>query len=200
MSTDEQRSLTAEHADLCLRNSLQDLQDYAATELQGRALFHWPIQFAEVFARGGFDAFVGNPPFMGGQLITAALGEKVPEPPCVSNCSQPNRKRRSLQLLLPSRFLVVARRRSASLVAPPTRLLKASGNRSALNRSLFTAPRFVRQLRRCAGLARRRWPSQSSGWIEDAGLATWCSTACPCQRFQAAFLTRCQLLSSPINC
>ena len=45
-------------------------------QLHGRATFHWPLQFPEVFARGGFDAFVGNPPFMGGQLITAALGKK----------------------------------------------------------------------------------------------------------------------------
>ena len=30
--------------------------------------FHWALEFPEVFLeRGGFDAFVGNPPFMGGQ-------------------------------------------------------------------------------------------------------------------------------------
>ena len=30
--------------------------------------FHWEIEFPEVFARenGGFDAIVGNPPFLGG--------------------------------------------------------------------------------------------------------------------------------------
>lgn len=36
---------------------------------------HWPFAFPEVFAQGGFDAFVGNPPFIGGQRIRAALGE-----------------------------------------------------------------------------------------------------------------------------
>lgn len=41
--------------------------------------FHWPIAFPEVFdmagARGlGFDAMVGNPPFIGGQKITGAAG------------------------------------------------------------------------------------------------------------------------------
>ena len=40
---------------------------------QDRA-FHWPFEFPEVFERGGFDAFVGNPPFMGGQKITGNLG------------------------------------------------------------------------------------------------------------------------------
>jgi methylase of polypeptide subunit release factors len=38
--------------------------------------FHWPVEFPEVFQRknGGFDAIVGNPPFMGGQKITGELG------------------------------------------------------------------------------------------------------------------------------
>lgn len=36
--------------------------------------FHWPLEFPEVFERGGFDAFVCNPPFMGGQKITGNLG------------------------------------------------------------------------------------------------------------------------------
>ncbi|TWT80494.1 hypothetical protein CA13_19130 [Planctomycetes bacterium CA13] len=38
--------------------------------------FHWEIEFPEVFARenGGFDAFVGNPPFMSGADISRAFG------------------------------------------------------------------------------------------------------------------------------
>ena len=34
--------------------------------------FHWEIEFPEVFARdnGGFDAIVGNPPFLGGKRIS----------------------------------------------------------------------------------------------------------------------------------
>ena len=39
-----------------------------------RRPLHWAVEFPEVFARGGFDGFVGNPPFMGGQKITGALG------------------------------------------------------------------------------------------------------------------------------
>jgi hypothetical protein len=40
------------------------------------APFHWEIEFPEVFARpnGGFDAFVGNPPFLGGTRITTTYG------------------------------------------------------------------------------------------------------------------------------
>ncbi|MCK6685975.1 MAG: BREX-1 system adenine-specific DNA-methyltransferase PglX, partial [Thermoanaerobaculia bacterium] len=39
--------------------------------------FHWPLEFPEVFQDSrspGFHAFVGNPPFMGGQKITGNLG------------------------------------------------------------------------------------------------------------------------------
>jgi len=32
--------------------------------------FHWFAEFPEVFERGGFDAFVGNPPFLGGTRIS----------------------------------------------------------------------------------------------------------------------------------
>ncbi|MGE3419119.1 MAG: hypothetical protein AB7I42_23930 [Bradyrhizobium sp.] len=41
-----------------------------------RKPFHWPLEFPEAFLRenAGFDVFVGNPPFLGGQRITGALG------------------------------------------------------------------------------------------------------------------------------
>ncbi|MET8217838.1 DNA methyltransferase [Streptomyces hirsutus] len=41
---------------------------------------HWPLVFPEVFSlRGGFDAIVGNPPFLGGQKLTGALGDAYRE-------------------------------------------------------------------------------------------------------------------------
>lgn len=41
--------------------------------------FHWEIEFPEVFARenGGFDAFVGNPPFLGCNRISELMGGPV---------------------------------------------------------------------------------------------------------------------------
>lgn len=41
------------------------------------APFHWNIEFPEVFERsnGGFDAFVGNPPFLKGHFISRHFGE-----------------------------------------------------------------------------------------------------------------------------
>ncbi|MCC6602227.1 MAG: restriction endonuclease [Anaerolineae bacterium] len=37
--------------------------------------FHWHFEFPEVFAAGGFSAFVGNPPFIGGKRIREQLGD-----------------------------------------------------------------------------------------------------------------------------
>ncbi len=37
--------------------------------------FHWPLEFPEVIERRqGFDAFIGNPPFVGGRRIRRSLG------------------------------------------------------------------------------------------------------------------------------
>lgn len=42
-----------------------------------RSCLHWPLEFPEVFLGtpgGGFDAIVGNPPFLGGKRISGAMG------------------------------------------------------------------------------------------------------------------------------
>ena len=44
--------------------------------LASQVTFHWPLEFPEVMVeRGGFDAFIGNPPFLGGIRISAILGD-----------------------------------------------------------------------------------------------------------------------------
>jgi len=57
--------------------------EWLATDLPsggfGRQPLHWPLVFPEVYdsasSRGpGFDAIIGNPPFLGGQKLTGALG------------------------------------------------------------------------------------------------------------------------------
>ncbi|MFC5752600.1 Eco57I restriction-modification methylase domain-containing protein [Actinomadura rugatobispora] len=40
---------------------------------------HWPLEFPEVMRRGGFNAVVGNPPFIGGQKLTGSVGDDVRE-------------------------------------------------------------------------------------------------------------------------
>ena len=56
--------------------------------------FHWEIEFPEVFSRDnpGFDAIVGNPPFLGGTNISASHGMTYFQwltaafPPCEHHC------------------------------------------------------------------------------------------------------------------
>ena len=62
-----------------------DLLEAAATVLRagehGIPPFHWQIEFPEVFARdnGGFDAIVGNPPFLGGTRIATEISKPYVE-------------------------------------------------------------------------------------------------------------------------
>jgi len=59
---------------------LEALKEAANQALNGQRTFNWPLEFPEVVVdRGGFDAFVCNPPFMGGQKITGNLGEPYRE-------------------------------------------------------------------------------------------------------------------------
>ncbi|MCZ4602876.1 hypothetical protein O3S80_03630 [Streptomyces sp. Lzd4kr] len=59
-------------------------EEWLRAELPAGALerrpVHWPLVFPEVFTkRGGFDAIVGNPPFLGGQKLTGAMGDAYRE-------------------------------------------------------------------------------------------------------------------------
>ncbi|MEV6983213.1 DNA methyltransferase [Sphaerisporangium sp. NPDC051017] len=41
--------------------------------------FHWLLEFPEAMRHGGFDAVVGNPPFVGGQKLTGSVGDDYRE-------------------------------------------------------------------------------------------------------------------------
>jgi N-6 DNA Methylase len=77
-------------ADLAAQRSQFDLDrhnrlDAAVRDLRNGARpirpFHWEIEFPEVFDRDnpGFDAVVGNPPFLGGLRISGMLGAEMLE-------------------------------------------------------------------------------------------------------------------------
>ncbi len=58
-----------------LQARAQELLDqHRGPQHPARTPFHWALAFPEVMARGGFDAFVGNPPFQGGLKLETALG------------------------------------------------------------------------------------------------------------------------------
>ncbi|CAN5537844.1 hypothetical protein BH11PLA2_BH11PLA2_16460 [soil metagenome] len=57
--------------------TIEEFEQVAAKERRGQTMFHWPLEFPEVIVkRGGFDAFVGNPPFLGGTRISTSLGSE----------------------------------------------------------------------------------------------------------------------------
>ncbi|GMV22064.1 MAG: hypothetical protein AMXMBFR57_20130 [Acidimicrobiia bacterium] len=59
---------------------LQACQSALRTNANPISPFHWEIEFPEVFTRdnGGFDVFVGNPPFAGKNTMAAANREHYP--------------------------------------------------------------------------------------------------------------------------
>jgi hypothetical protein len=72
------QSLTTSHVRTALTDGeLHDprLDGFAFQAGLERRFFHWPLAFPDVFAAGGFDVILGNPPFMGGLKISTALGE-----------------------------------------------------------------------------------------------------------------------------
>jgi hypothetical protein len=71
---DEAREVSADHMMAYWTQGLEALREYAREQLNGRKTLHWPLAFPEIMERGGFDAFVGNPPFVGGQKITGNFG------------------------------------------------------------------------------------------------------------------------------
>lgn len=58
----------------------EEFRRVAANERRGQKMFHWPLEFPEVIVkRGGFDAFVGNPPFLGGLKLETNFGRPFRE-------------------------------------------------------------------------------------------------------------------------
>ncbi len=52
---------------LVLSGSSDDLREYGARALGGKKPFHWCLEFPEVIGAGGFDAILGNPPYLFGE-------------------------------------------------------------------------------------------------------------------------------------
>jgi hypothetical protein len=56
---------------------IKTIRNELAAGPKGIRPFHWELEFPEVFKdrRGGFDAFVGNPPFVGGRRMKESIGQ-----------------------------------------------------------------------------------------------------------------------------
>ena len=64
-------TVSGEFVDVALPAAAQELRQRLAAGEKGITPFHWDLEFPEVFGeeRGGFDVFVGNPPFAGKNTI-----------------------------------------------------------------------------------------------------------------------------------
>jgi hypothetical protein len=80
ISEEAGKLMTAEDgspAEIYLRKTIIDW--LTGQRAQAIRPFHWPLEFPEVMRRGGFDAVVGNPPFIGGKRVSGAIGVDVRE-------------------------------------------------------------------------------------------------------------------------
>ncbi len=50
------------------------ISEKAAQVSESRRFFHWFLEFAEVMQDGGFDCFLGNPPFLGNRKLRGSFG------------------------------------------------------------------------------------------------------------------------------
>jgi hypothetical protein len=69
---------------------------------------HWILAVPDVMEKGGFDAVIGNPPFLGGQKLTGALGTNVRDWLVNVLATGKRRQRRRYRLLLPARHVHAA--------------------------------------------------------------------------------------------
>ena len=60
--------------DAILKNGLTPT---VPTDYERWYCLHWPLAMPEVMQRGGFDAIIGNPPFLGGKKISGAMGANL---------------------------------------------------------------------------------------------------------------------------
>lgn len=70
-----------EHGDdTMLRTIIRNgLTPTVPTDYEQWQCIHWPLDVPEVMENGGFDAIIGNPPFLGGQKITGSMGTNMRE-------------------------------------------------------------------------------------------------------------------------
>ncbi|WP_228489015.1 Eco57I restriction-modification methylase domain-containing protein [Raineyella fluvialis] len=128
---------------------------------------HWAIELPNVFEHGGFDAIIGNPPFLGGKKITPAQGSNLREW-LVNRCADGNRGNADLvaYFLLRS-ALLVSREGTIGIIATNS---LAQGETERVGLGPLDADGF--NLMR--GIRSRSWPSQSANLDYAAVWGTWC--------------------------
>ena len=73
---DADREVCADHVQSRWGKDLQEIGDDEQSHSSGhRRYLHWALSFPEIIGHGGFDAFFGNPPFLGGKRISTVNGD-----------------------------------------------------------------------------------------------------------------------------
>ncbi|HPG59627.1 MAG TPA: ATP phosphoribosyltransferase regulatory subunit, partial [Candidatus Wallbacteria bacterium] len=88
-SNEELKDVKSHLTKLFKDHALDKIYSKSKTKLNGDPIefdnsFHWLLNFSEVFVsvdkqKAGFDAIIGNPPFLGGQKLTGFFGEEYRE-------------------------------------------------------------------------------------------------------------------------
>jgi hypothetical protein len=71
---EEEREAVADRMMFYWAKGLPELKEYANESLNGRRCLHWALAFPEIVKRRGFDAVVGNPPYLGAPKLTGTYG------------------------------------------------------------------------------------------------------------------------------
>ena len=71
---ESEREASADHMMAYWSEGLSELKGYGSQRLVGRHCLHWALAFPEIIGNGGFNAFVGNPPFLGNKKISGISG------------------------------------------------------------------------------------------------------------------------------
>lgn len=71
-----EREVSADHMMACWAAGLNELKKYARQKVGTQHCLHWALAFPEIIERRGFDAFVGNPPFIKGHYISRYFGDE----------------------------------------------------------------------------------------------------------------------------
>lgn len=123
-----------------------------------RQPLHWPLAFPEVFENGGFDAIVGNPPFLGGWKLQTALGKSYRDYLVEHVASGVRGVRGTADLVAYFALranLLLNRRGQSGLVA--TNTLAESDTRMVGLDQLVAAGSIIRR-----AVKSRRWPSKNA--------------------------------------
>lgn len=118
--------------------------------------FHWEIEFPEVFAgmNGGFDAIVGNPPFLGGTNISGSLGDRYLSYLKTNSESAGNRAD-LVAYFFQRAFALLSARGAAGLIA--TNTIRQGDTREAATRHILTSGGSIYRV-----VKRYAWPGEAA--------------------------------------